>query len=466
MMSRPNLVALIVACAAFMQQIDSTIVATALPQMAISLHSSPIQLSISITAYVLSLAVFIPISGWMADRFGASIVFRLAIVVFTLGSVLCGLSSNLGELTAFRVLQGMGGAMMSPVGRLIVLRIAKKSEMIGAMAWLQVPTQLGPVLGPLIGGFITTYLSWHWVFFVNVPIGIIGIVLATLFVKGMPPGERRPLDWFGFAVSGISLSCLMYGLNQLSRADADATATLGVLGVGLVLGMISVWHAGRHPHPLLRLSLLRIPTFAINFWAGSLFRFGTDALPFLLPLLLQLIFGMSAFASGLLTLASALGSMAMRIMAKNVLRRFGFRDVLIVNGLISVLTILSCELFSPATPPLVIFLALLIGGLFRALQFFSFNTIAYADLTPEQMSGATSFAVMGSQLSNGIGIAIAAICLHLELAIRGATVLSRDDLQGAFFLMAAISFLSMPSCLALARDAGAKISLHGMRGKA
>jgi EmrB/QacA subfamily drug resistance transporter len=465
MISRPNLIALIVASASFLQQIDSTIVATSLPQMAISLHAEPVQLGAAITSYALSLAVFMPISGWFADRFGASLVFRSAIVVFTLGSVLCGISTNVTELVAARFLQGFGGALMSPVGRLLVLRASEKSTFITAMAWLQVPGQLGPVIGLPLGGFITTYASWRWNFFINIPIGILGITMVSIFIKNEVEEKTRPFDGAGFALSGVALLCVVHGLNLLGgNVDSNIIPVAGFLGVGAVFGFFCVKHAAGHPHPLLDLSLLRIPTFAINFFAGSLFRYGVDAIPFLLPLLFQLGFGMTAFGSGLLSLASAIGSVAMRVLARPILRRFGFRQVLIVNALISVATILICALYTASTPVLIIFVTLTIGGFFRALQFVALNTIAYADVPREKMSGATGFASMIQQLSNAVGVALAVIFLNFELALRGSAMPTATDLRLAFIAMACISAASIPSYLALARSAGSELSEHG-RGK-
>lgn len=461
MISKPNLIALIVASASFIQQIDSTIVATSLPQMAVSLNANPVQLGAAITAYALSLAVFMPVSGWLADRFGANTVFRSAIVVFTLGSILCGLSTTIGELTGARFLQGFGGALMQPVGRLLVLRASKKSDFITAMAWLQVPAQLGPVIGLPLGGFITTYASWRWNFFINIPIGILGIALASIFIENQCEEKCRPFDGLGFVFSGLALTCLVHGLNLLGRDASDMIPAAGFVGAGIVLGVICIRHAGRADDPLIDLSLLRIETFATNFFAGSLFRYGVDAIPFLLPLLFQLGFGMTAFGSGLLTLASAIGSLAMRILARPILRRFGFRSVLVVNGLISTGTILVCALYTASTSALLIFVTLTLGGFFRALQFVSLNTIAYADVVPEKMSAATGLASMSQQLANAVGVALAVIFLHVELGLRGTDVPGTIDFRLAFVAMACVSLSSIPFFVGLSRNAGSAFSEHG-----
>jgi MFS family permease len=348
--------------------------------------------------------------------------------------------------------------MMSPVGRLLVLRAAEKSSFITAMAWLQVPGQLGPVIGLPLGGFITTYASWRWNFFINIPLGILGIALTSIFIKNEPGAEHRPFDGLGFVFSGATLLCLVHGLTLLGRNATDIGPGAGFLAAGVVLGLVCMWHANRHLHPMVDTSLLRIETFAVNALAGSLFRYGVDAIPFLLPLLFQLGFGMTAFGSGLLSLASAIGSVAMRVLARPILRRYGFRRVLIVNGLISVATILVCALYTASTPLTWIFATLTIGGFFRALQFVSLNAIAYADVAMERMSAATTFASMIQQVSNAIGVALAAIFLHFEVALHGGTVPTETDLRLAFVAMAFVTLLSLPSFFALSRNAGSLVS--------
>jgi EmrB/QacA subfamily drug resistance transporter len=458
--AKPNFIALIVATASFIQQIDSTIIVTSLPRMAISLHGNPIQLGGAITVYALSLAVFMPLSGRLSDRFGASRVFRLAIVIFTLGSVLCGLSGNVQELLAARFLQGFGGAMMTPVGRLLVLRASEGSQFVVAMAWLQAPAQLGPVIGLPLGGLITTYGSWRWNFFINVPVGVVGVVLATIFIENAPGDKHRPFDAVGFVLSGATVSLLVHGLNLVGLRGGDLTAAIVFLAASAALGLLCVLHARRQPHPMLDLSLLRVKTFASNFFAGSLFRYRVDAIPFLLPLLFQIGFGMTAFASGLLTVASALGSVTMRILARPILRRFGFRRVLVVNGLVSGATIFACALFTASTPALAIFAILTLGGFFRALQFVSLNTIAYADVDPDRMSAATSLASMGQQLSNAVGVAVAVIFLRADLAFRGVSVAHAEDFRFALIAMACVTLSSVPFFALLPRNAGSGFSGH------
>jgi EmrB/QacA subfamily drug resistance transporter len=464
--SKPKIVAMIVASAIIMQQIDATVITTALPQMAISLNSDPVALSVAVTAYLLSLAVFIPVSGWAADRFGGRTVFRAAIGLFTLGSILCGVSNSVVELTAARVLQGLGGAMMVPVGRLVLFRSVERSQLVRTMAYLQVPAQLGPVLGPPIGGFITTYFSWRWIFLVNVPLGILGMVLVTLYFDNPKDAEPRPLDWIGFLLTGLSLSCIMYGIEAIGRGASDAALAIGLLGAGVILGAFALRHLNRHLHPLLNLSIFRIPTFRASIGAGSLFRAGAGTLVFLLPLLLQVVFGMTAFASGIITFATAVGSMSMKVTARPILKRFGFRAVMIGNGIISAATIAMCAFFAGSTPVLLIFVLLLVAGFFQSLQLTATQAIAYADISNPQMSTATSIASMAQQLSRGFGIAVVAVLLHLSLAWRGTTELALADFRVAFGGATILALLCLAFCLPLAPNAGSEVSGHRSKAAA
>jgi EmrB/QacA subfamily drug resistance transporter len=452
------LIPLIVACALFMENLDSTAIATALPTIAAAFRESPVRLSLAITAYLFSLAVFIPISGWVADRFGARRVFRIAIGVFMLGSVLCGFATSVWELVLARTLQGLGGAMMVPVGRLVLLRATAKADLVRAMAWLTVPALIGPVLGPPLGGFITTYVSWRWIFWINVPIGLLGIALVSWFIPDLREERPPPLDLRGFVLSAIGLLGLVAGFETIGRDLVPPGVTLlllivGALGVGLY-----VMHARRTLHPVIDLALLKVPTFRASVIGGFLFRIGIGALPFLLPLLLQAGFGLSAFDSGLLTFAAAAGAMAMKATAVPILRRFGFRRVLIANALISSAFIAANGLFQPTTPHLLILAVLLTGGFFRSLQFTSINTLGYADIERERLSRATSFASMMQQLSLTVGVGTGALLLHLSLAARGGAQLAAGDFTLAFFAVAVLATLSTLAYLPLAADAGAEVS--------
>jgi EmrB/QacA subfamily drug resistance transporter len=457
---KPKTVAMIVGSAIIMQQLDSTVITTALPQMAISLHTDAVRLSVAVTAYLLSLAVFVPVSGWAADRFGGRTVFRAAIALFTLGSILCGISGNVVELTAARVLQGCGGAMMVPVGRLVLFRSLEKAQLIGTMAYLQVPAQLGPVLGPPIGGFITTYFSWRWIFLVNVPLGILGIVLVTRYFDNPKEEAPRPLDWIGFLLTGSALFCIMYGIEALGRGHGELTGAIVLLGGGFSLGALALQHLRRAKHPVLDLSVFRIPTFKAGIFGGSAFRSGAGTLVFLLPLLLQLVFGLSAAASGSITFATAVGSMSMKLAGPRVIGRFGFRNVILINGVISAATVAMCAFFTAATPLWLIFVLLLVAGFFQSLQFTATQAIGYADVEQRQMSTATSIASMAQQLSRGFGISIVAVILHLSMTWRGAGALGHADFIAAFGGAAVLALCCLAFTWSLPHDAAAEVSGH------
>jgi EmrB/QacA subfamily drug resistance transporter len=464
--THPKFVAGIVACAFIMQQLDGTVVTTALPQMALSFGTDPIHLSIAVTSYLLGLAVFIPISGWTADRYGGRNVFCAAIAVFTVGSILCGLADSLVTLTAARILQGCGGAMMVPVGRLVLLRSIEKSQLVPIMAFLQLPAQLGPLLGPPVGGFITTYASWRWAFLINIPIGVIGMALSYRFIED--DGERviRPLDGVGFVLCAVSLSGIMVGIEIISHSLYEAIIGSVLVITGLAIGVVAWRHLKRHPHPILDISVMSIETFRVNFGGGSVFRAGSGTLSFLLPLLFQAVFGMSAFASGLLTIASAGGSTIMRLTTTPVLRRFGFRTVLIANTFLCAAAIGACIFFTADTPFAVIFIVLLLGGFFPALQFTALQALGYSDIPDEKMGSSTSIASMTQQLSRGFGIAFVAGLMHVTQTVRGGETLSAIDLRLAFAAATVMILLSMLSYLPLSRDVGADVSGHaGGKGR-
>jgi EmrB/QacA subfamily drug resistance transporter len=458
---RQIVVPLIVACALFMQNLDSTVIATALPSIAASLHEDPLRLNLAITSYLLSLAVFIPLSGWVADRFGARPVFCCAIAVFTLGSAGCGLADNLPELVAARIVQGMGGSMMVPVGRLVLLRTVAKSDLVRAMAFLSMPALLGPVMGPPLGGFIVTYSSWRWIFYINLPFGVLGIAMALAFIVDIKERDAGPLDLRGFVLAGAGLAGLTFGLEAVGRGALPIMVVGGLIVGGAICAALYVLHARHASYPIIDLGLMRIPTFFASIVGGSLFRVGIGALPFLLPLMLQVGFGMNPLGSGLLTFASACGAMTMRVTATPMIRRFGFRRVLIANALISSLFMLGYGFFFREwTPHVVIFTALLCGGFFRAMQFTCVSTIAYADVPPVLMSRATSLVSMMQQLSVSFGVGIAALLLHLTVLARGDATLAAGDFPFTFVAVGLISACSVFLFIPLAPDAGAEVSGH------
>ncbi len=449
---------MIVGCALFMEMLDATVISTALPAMAKSLGEDPIKLNLAITSYLLSLAVFIPISGWMADRFGARTVFRTAIVIFTTGSVFCGVSNSLPELVAARILQGFGGAMMVPVGRLIVLKTIAKSELVTAMSYLTVPAVLGPVVGPPVGGFIVTYYSWRWIFFINVPIGAIGFMLVTWYIPNLREDDVFPLDFRGFLLTGLGLAGLVSGFESIGRGVIPASIIMCVMAAGGVCVALYILHSRRIDYPIVDLGLLKIPTFLVATLGGGLFRMGIGALPFLLAMLLQVVFGLSPFASGLLTFTSAAGALFMKMTATPIIRRLGFRTVLISNGVLSAFIMMSYALFRSTTPHFVIVAALLSGGFFRSLQFTALGTLAYADVPDRLMSGASTLSSMAQQLFLSLGVAIGAMLLHMSLSARGAAHLSTHDFTPAFVVMGCLALLSSLLFIPLEYHAGDEVS--------
>ena len=453
-----RIVPLIIASALFMENLDSTIIATALPSIAASLGESPLRLSLAITCYLFSLAVFIPISGWVADRFGARNVLRLGILVFVAGSIGCGLSHSLGGFVLARSLQGMGGAMMMPVGRLILLRSTPKSELIQAMAWMTMPALVGPVLGPPVGGFITTYFSWHWIFWINVPIGFVGILLVTRFIPKIEVPRPPPFDGLGFLMCATGLIGVVAGFETIGRDIVPGWAILALFAAGTVMLTLYTRHAMRVANPILDLRLLKVSTYRDAQIGAFLFRMGVGAIPFLLPMMLQLGFGLSAFKSGLLTFTAALGAMSMKATARPIVRMFGFRPVLLVNAVVSSVLLGCIGLFQPTTPYALIVALLLIGGFFRSLQFTCVNAVTYADIEPTQMSRATSFASMGQQLSLSVGAGTGALLLHLSVGASGHDALTAADFTPAFFIVALISVSSLLSFMRLPADAGADMA--------
>ena len=458
--SRTRLTATIVACALFMQNLDGTVVATALPAMARAFGSDPLHMNVALTSYLLSLAVFIPVSGWMADRFGARSVFRAAIGVFTVGSVLCGLSNGLLTLVAARIVQGIGGAMMVPVGRLVLLRSVAKSELVAAMAWLTTPALIGPLVGPPLGGFLVTYANWRWIFFINVPVGFLGMALVSRYVQDFREPSLGRLDWIGLLWSGLALACLMFGFELAGRGMLGGGVVVGLIGAGAVAAWLYVRHARTRPDPLLDLTLFRIPTFAVSVSAGSLFRVGVGAVPFLLPLMFQLGFGETAAQSGTVTFAAAIGAIAMKPAAQWTLRRFGFRTALIWNAVLAAALLWAMALFRPSWPLAAIYATLIAGGFLRSLQFTAYNTIAYADIPRPRMSAATSLYSTMQQLSLTFGITVGAAVLEAATAMAGRAGPSPWDFSVAFTVVAVLSLAAAPLAMQLPDTAGDEMSGH------
>lgn len=451
------LIPLIVACALFMEQVDATVISTSLPAIAADLHEDPVALKLALTSYLLSLAVFIPASGWAADRYGARTVFRSAIVIFTLGSVLCGLSTSLADFVLYRIIQGLGGAMMVPVGRLVILRAVPKSELVSALAWLTIPALIGPVIGPPLGGFITTYFNWRLVFFINIPIGLLGVFLATRFIENVRAEDVPPLDLKGLVLSGVGLSGLVFGFAVLGQELLPLWLVVLVLGVGALSLIAYVRHARRTPHAVLDLNLMRYPTFRACLIGGSLFRIGIGALPFVLPLLLQLVYGLSPFASGLITFAAAAGAIVMKVTAARILDALGYKRVLTVNALVSSGFIATYAFFTISTPYWLIVALLLLGGFLRSLQFTALNALSYAEVQEQEMSRATSFASVAQQVSLSTGVALAGLVLELMRGGQNQVHVTQEDFTVAFLVVAAVSAVSVFNFVRLPKNAGTEL---------
>ncbi|MGK9005231.1 MFS transporter [Citrobacter europaeus] len=453
--------ALLVAGAFFMEFIDGTVIATALPDMAKSFGVQAVDLNIGISAYLITLAVLIPASGWIADRFGARKVFTLALAIFTLASVLCGLSESLEGFVAMRILQGVGGALMVPVGRLAVLRTTPKHQLITAIATLTWPALVAPIIGPPLGGFITSYANWRWIFFINVPLGILAIALALRFIPDIHDDERRPFDIAGFIATSVAMVSLVYAMELLGTRQPQGWLTAGLLALGTVTFLFALHHFRRATWPMIRLDAMSVPTFRVTMYGGSLFRASISAVPFLLPLMFQVGFGMNAFHAGSLVLAAFVGNLTIKPATTPLIRWLGFKRLLLINGALNVLALLACALITPQTPVWVILLVLYLGGVFRSIQFTGVSTLAFADVPASQMSYANTLFSTATQLAVGLGISLAAIGIRIGDEV--SKWLTLGNIPGisfrlAFVAIAIICLVGMVDTLRLARDAGSAVS--------
>jgi EmrB/QacA subfamily drug resistance transporter len=457
-MNKQRVIPLIVATALFMENMDSTVIATSLPAIAADIGTSPLTLKLAITSYLLSLAVFIPASGWTADRFGARMVFSIAVGVFMAGSIGCALSGSVRDFVIARIMQGIGGAMMTPVGRLVLLRSIDKSALVNAMAWVTVPALVGPVIGPPLGGFITTYFSWHWIFLINIPIGLVGIAMALRFIDPIKSENHEPFDLTGIVLAGIGLAGIAFGLSVAGLNLLPWSVVAALVAIGSISMTLYVIHSRRTALPVLDFGLLRLPTMRASIVGGFLFRLGIGALPFLLPLLMQVGFGLSPFQSGLVTFASAAGAMGMKTLAARIIKTFGFRNLMTVNAVISSAFLAACALFTAVTPLLLIMIILVVGGFFRSLQFTAINTVAYAEVEPAQMSRATTLVSVNQQLAISAGVAVGAFSVESTMLLRHMHELTAELFAPAFIVVALISTLSTWFFWQMPDDAGHEIS--------
>jgi EmrB/QacA subfamily drug resistance transporter len=450
----------VVAAAFFMEYLDTTVIATALPQMAKTFAVGPNEVSLGMTAYMLSLAVFIPISGWIADRIGSRTVFASALITFTSASVLCGSANGLTWFTLTRVLQGIGGAMMVPVGRAIVVRNTPTSGLMRAISTITWPAIVAPVVGPTVGGFITTYASWRWVFFLNVPFGIATLIAALNIVPNQKEAAKRQLDVGGFLLSGTALICILYGTELASHENTNFAIASGLIIAGVLIGAAAVRRLRSTPSPLLDLTTLKIQTYSVTVLWGSATRIGIEAVPYLMPLLLQIGFGLSAFHSGLLLLATASGNLGMKLFTTPILKTFGFRPVAIANGVVAAACVAGCGWLMASTPLAVLIAVLLCYGLARSLQFTLLATLAYADVGDRQRSSASTLWSVAQQMTIGMGIALGALCLRLSTFLgerrssAGPPHFSVENFRWAFSVAAVVVLVSVIGYVKLPRAAG------------
>lgn len=453
----------VVAAALFMEQLDSTIVNTAVPAMAASLRVAPLSLKAVVASYILSLALCIPVSGWLADRYGTRRVFAGAVAVFTLSSVLCGLAVNVPMLVAARILQGVGAAMMIPVGRLAIIRTFAKSELLTAMNFVIIPALIGPLLGPTVGGLIVHWLSWRDIFFVNVPVGLTALYLAHRHMPDYRGDTRHPLDLVGLVLFGSGAALLSWVLEVFGEHHIDATSAGILLLLGICLLAAYVWHARQVAHPLLRLDLFRVRTFRVSVVGGFITRLGIGGLPFLMPFLYQVGMGMPAWQSGLLTMPVAAAAMGMKFISTRVLARFGYRGVLIVNTVMIGVVVGLFSLVGSSTPLVFIVLLGLALGFFNSLQFSSMNSMAYADIDAADSSAASTIASSFQQLSMSFGLACGSLVAagflgDLPQSDRAAVTLA---LHHAFLALGGLTILSSLSFWRLDARDGESISRGG-----
>ena len=464
--SSKRLLPWLIAVALFMESLDTTILNTAVPAIAAALHVAPLSMKSVLASYTLSLAVFIPISGWMADRFGTRRVFASAIAIFTLGSFLCGLCTNIHVLVGCRILQGCGGSMMVPVGRLTLVRAFAKSELVRVMSFISIPALIAPMLGPIAGGLIVGYLHWRLIFFVNIPMGLVGLYLVY---RHMPDFREntKPLDVAGLILFGSGIALLSYVLEVFGEHTLNAPEMLGLLSVSVALLAGYGFHATRSAHPLLRLALFRIRTFRAAVAGSFVTRLGIGGIPFLFPLLYQVGLGFTPIQSGLLMIPQAIASMSLKPAMPRILARFGYRAVLIANTLLMGLQILLFATIGKATPVWLIIIEVFFFGFFTSLQYTSMNTLVYADVDEEQASSASSIASTAQQMAVSFGVAAASLVTAFFIADRH-TSSAPQFIQGihrAFFVLGGMTIVSTIVFGELKRADGEAVSqrteLHG-----
>jgi EmrB/QacA subfamily drug resistance transporter len=458
-----RIVPLILAVSLFMENMDSTVIATSLAEIARDIGTEPVALKLALTAYLVALAIFIPVSSWMADRFGAKNVFRWAIVVFMIGSICCAVSNSLLTFVLSRFLQGMGGAMMTPVARLVLVRATPRNQLVDAMAWLSIPGLIGPIVGPPVGGFITTYASWHWIFLINVPIGFIGIVLVSIFLPDWHRNVPRRMDFPGFFLTATAFAGWVFGISVVTLPALPVSFGVAALVGGTLAAAIYLWHYRRTEYPLLDLRLFRLPIFRATMIGGTFFRLGTGAMPFLFPLMLQLAFGLNAFQTGTITFASAVGAFGAKFLAEGILQRIGFRTAMIVTTAGTILGVVGMGLYAPQTPVWLMMSFLVLTGFVQSIFWTATNAFVFADVEDKDAGQANVISQVGIQLSLAFGVALGGGALELfRLSHGGEPTLL--DFHYSFYVIAAVGIVSTVVFSRLPRNAGANLSGHGAGG--
>jgi EmrB/QacA subfamily drug resistance transporter len=447
-----RLVPLILAVALFMENMDSTVIATSLAEIARDIGTEPIALKLALTAYLVALAIFIPISSWMADRFGPRTVFRAAIVVFLTGSVCCAISDSLLTFVLSRFLQGMGGAMMTPIARLVLVRSSPRHQLVEAMAWLSIPGLVGPIMGPPVGGFITTYFSWHWIFLINVPIGIIGLILVTRYLPEFPRQKPQNMDFVGFLLVGTAFAGWVFGVSVVTLPALPLWVGIATLAIGTAAGLLYLVHYRRTDTPLLNLRLFRQPLFRRTMIGGTFFRLATGATPFLFPLMLQLTFGMTPFESGMVTFAGAVGAFTAKFFTDRILNRFGFRTMLVLSTLLTISGLAAMGIYTPETPVGLIIAVLVITGFFQSIFWTTTNAFVFADISDKDAGQANVISQVGIQLSFAFGVALGGGVLELMRLPHGGEP-QIFDFHVAFWVLTAIGLVCAVIFARMPKDA-------------
>ena len=450
---------LIVAAAFFMETLDSTIVTTSLPAIAGSFGESALSLTSIVTAYMVAMAAFVPTAAWASARFGARNLFAAAIGVFTIASLICGASPSYPVLLGARLLQGTAAAFMSPVGRLVVLRETPKAQIINAIGLIVWPGLIAPVIGPPLGGLITTYASWRWIFLLNIPAGIIGVWLVLRYIPKESPEAPVALDKWGFALTAVALAALIHGLALAGQTGSRGSTVTSYILLGLVVGILAVRHALRHPTPMLDLRAIRVRTFAMcTVTAGFIARTSISMTPFVLPLMFQIAFGENALQAGVMLLIYMAGNLAMKSVTTPILRRFGFRDVLRLNGALCVASLIACAFLRPTTAAPVVYFVLFVAGMTRSMHFTSTSTLAFADISDADRPGASTLAAMTQQFASVFGVAVAAFTLGMSQTLSGSGALALGDFQLALFVAAGLMAIATIWMGRLPPDAGIELS--------